>query len=71
MFLAKCLKEKLRRNYIESDNLETIERTKYPYKPRKKDPRVLLTFRQKGVGENQDSLIPQTFFFNQETPIFR
>ena len=66
MFLANSLKEKLRRNYLESDNLETIERTKYPYKPRKKDPRVLLSFRQKGDGENQDSLIPQTFFSTQK-----
>ena len=66
MFLANSLKEKLRRNYLESDNLEAIERIKYPYQPRKKDPRVLLTFRQKGDGENQDSLIPQTFFSTQK-----
>ena len=66
MFLANSLKEKLRRNYLESDNLEAIERIKYPYHPRKKDPRVLLTFRQKGDGENQDSLIPQTFFSTQK-----
>ena len=66
MFLANSLKEKLRRNYLESDNLEAIERIKHPYQPRKKDPRVLLTFRQKGDGENQDSLIPQTFFSTQK-----
>ena len=66
MFLANSLKEKLRRNYLESDNLEAIERIKYPYQPRKKDPRVLLTFRQRGDGENQDSLIPQTFFSTQK-----
>ena len=66
MFLANSLKEKLRRNYLESDNLEAIERIKYPYHPRKKDPRILLTFRQKGDGENQDSLIPQTFFSTQK-----
>jgi hypothetical protein len=62
MFLANSLKEKLRRNYLESDNTNTIEQTKYPYQSKKKDPRVLLSFRQKGDGENQDSLIPQNFF---------
>ena len=66
MFLANSLKEKLRRNYLESDNTNTIEQTKYPYQPKKKDPRVLLSFRQKGDGENQDSLIPQNFFSTQK-----
>ena len=62
MFLANSLKEKLRRNYLESDTTEAIETTKYPYKPPKKDPRVLLSFRQKVDGDNQESLIPQNFF---------
>ena len=66
MFLANSLKEKLRRNYLESDTAETIEGTKFSYKPRKKDPRVLLSFRQKGDGDNQDSLIPQNFFSTQK-----
>ena len=66
MFLANSLKEKLRRNYLESDTTEAIETTKYPYKPPKKDPRVLLSFRQKGDGDNQDSLIPPNFFSTQK-----
>ena len=66
MFLANSLKEKLRRNYLESDTTEAIETTKYPYKPPKKDPRVLLSFRQKGDGDNQESLIPQNFFSTQK-----
>ena len=66
MFLANSLKEKLRRNYLESDTNETIEATKFPYKPSKKDPRVLLSFRQKGDGDNQESLIPQNFFSTQK-----
>ena len=66
MFLANSLKEKLRRNYLESDTNELIEQTKFPYKPPKKDPRVLLTFRQKGDGDNQESLIPQNFFSTQK-----
>ena len=66
MFLANSLKEKLRRNYLASDTNETIEATKFPYKPSKKDPRVLLSFRQKGDGDNQESLIPQNFFSTQK-----
>ena len=66
MFLANSLKEKLRRNYFEGDSSEAIDQIKYPYKPRKKDPRVLLTFRQKGDGENQENLIPQNFFSTQK-----
>ena len=66
MFLANSLKEKLRRNFVESDTNDAIEQTKYPYQTKKKDPRVLLSFRQKGDGENQDYLIPQNFFSTQK-----
>ena len=66
MFLANSLKEKLRRNYFENDSTEAMDQIKYPYKPGKKDPRVLLTFRQKGDGENQEHLIPQNFFSTQK-----
>ena len=66
MFLANSLKEKLRRNFIENDTADTIEQTKFPYQKKKKDPRVLLSFRQKGDGENQDYLIPQNFFSTQK-----
>ena len=66
MFLANSLKEKLRRNFIENDSTETIEQTKFPYQIKKKDPRVLLSFRQKGDGDNQDFLIPQNFFSTQK-----
>ena len=66
MFLANSLKEKLRRNYYEGDSNDAIDQIKYPYKPRKRDPRVLLTFRQKGDGENQENLIPQNFFSTQK-----
>ena len=66
MFLANSLKEKLRRNFVESDTNDAIEQTKFPYHTKKKDPRVLLSFRQKGDGENQDYLIPQNFFSTQK-----
>ena len=66
MFLANSLKEKLRRNFVESDTNDAIEQTKFPYHKKKKDPRVLLSFRQKGDGENQDYLIPQNFFSTQK-----
>ena len=66
MFLANSLKEKLRRNFVESDTNDAIEQTKFPYQMKKKDPRVLLSFRQKGDGENQDNLIPQNFFSTQK-----
>lgn len=66
MFLANSLKEKLRRNFVESDTNDAIEQTKFPYHKKKKDPRVLLSFRQKGDGENQDNLIPQNFFSTQK-----
>jgi len=66
MFLANSLKEKLRRNFVESDTNDAIEQTKFPYQTKKKDPRVLLSFRQKGDGENQDNLIPQNFFSTQK-----
>ena len=66
MFLANSLKEKLRRNFVESDTNDAIEQTKFPYQTKKKDPRVLLSFRQKGDGENQDYLIPQNFFSTQK-----
>ena len=66
MFLANSLKEKLRRNYLENDSADTIEQTKFPYFPKKKDPRQLLSFRQTGDGDNQDSLIPQNFFSTQK-----
>ena len=61
MFLANSLKEKLKRNFLENE-VENMERNKFPYKARQKDPRVLLTFRQGGDGEeNQENLIPQKF----------
>ena len=66
MFLDNSLKEKLRRNIVESDTNDAIEQTKFPYHKKKKDPRVLLSFRQKGDGENQDYLIPQNFFSTQK-----
>ena len=66
MFLANSLKEKLRRNFVESDTNDAIEQTKFPYHKKKKDPRVLLSFRQKGDEENQDYLIPQNFFSTQK-----
>ena len=66
MFLANSLKEKLRRNYLENDSTEAIEQTQFPYKPPKKDPRILLSFRQKGDGDSQESLIPQSFFSTQK-----
>ena len=66
MFLANSLKEKLRRNFVENDTNDAIEQTKFPYQTKKKDPRVLLSFRQKGDGENQDYLIPQNFFSTQK-----
>ena len=66
MFLVNSLKEKLKRNFLESES-EPMSHTRFPYKSPQKDPRVLLTFRQKGEGgENQDNLIPQTFFSTQK-----
>ena len=66
MFLANSLKEKLKRNFLENE-MENMEQTKHPYKAPPKDPRVLLSFRQGGEGEeNQENLIPQTFFSTQK-----
>ena len=66
MFLANSLKEKLKRNFIENET-DNMEQTKHPYKSPPKDPRVLLSFRQGGEGEeNQENLIPQTFFSTQK-----
>ena len=66
MFLANSLKEKLKRNFLENET-ESIDQTKHPYKAPPKDPRVLLSFRQGGEGEeNQENLIPQTFFSTQK-----
>ena len=66
MFLANSLKEKLKRNFLENET-ENMEQTKHPYKAPPKDPRVLLSFRQGGEGEeNQENLIPQTFFSTQK-----
>ena len=66
MFLANSLKEKLKRNFLENET-ESMDQTKHPYKSPPKDPRVLLTFRQGGEGEeNQENLIPQTFFSTQK-----
>ena len=65
MFLANSLKEKLKRNFLENES--EMEQTKHPYKSPPKDPRVLLSFRQGGEGgENQENLIPQTFFSTQK-----
>ena len=66
MFLANSLKEKLKKNYFENDSMDVIEQTKYPYVPKGKNPRQLLSFRQKGDGENQENLIPQNFFSTQK-----
>ena len=66
MFLANSLKEKLKRNFLESE-ADGIDQTKHPYKAPPKDPRVLLSFRQGGeTSENQENLIPQTFFSTQK-----
>ena len=66
MFLANSLKEKLKRNFLESETND-IDQSKHPYKAPPKDPRVLLTFRQGGEGEeNQENLIPKTFFSTQK-----
>ena len=66
MFLANSLKEKLKRNFLENE-VESMEQNKFPYKAPPKDPRVLLSFRQGGDGEeNQENLIPQTFFSTQK-----
>ena len=66
MFLANSLKEKLKRNFLENET-ENMDQTKHPYKSPPKDPRVLLSFRQGGEGEeNQENLIPQTFFSTQK-----
>ena len=66
MFLANSLKEKLKRNFLENET-DNIDQTKHPYKAPPKDPRVLLSFRQGGEGEeNQENLIPQTFFSTQK-----
>ena len=66
MFLANSLKEKLKRNFLESETSD-IDQTKHPYKSPPKDPRVLLTFRQGEEGEeNQENLIPKTFFSTQK-----
>ena len=66
MFLANSLKEKLKRNFLENE-IDNIERTKFPYKSPPRDGRVLLCFRQGGDSiENQDNLIPQTFFSTQK-----
>ena len=66
MFLANSLKEKLKRNFLENET-DNIDQTKHPYKAPPKDPRVLLTFRQGGEGEEgQENLIPQTFFSTQK-----
>ena len=71
MFLANSLKEKLKRNFLENET-DNIDQTKHPYKAPPKDPRVLLSFRQGGEGEeNQENLIPQTFFFDSKITIFR
>ena len=66
MFLANSLKEKLKKNYFENDSMDVIEQTKYPYVSKGKNPRQLLSFRQKGDGENQENLIPQNFFSTQK-----
>ncbi len=66
MFLANSLKEKLKKNYFENDSMDVIEQTKYPYVPKGKNPRQLLSFRQKGDSENQENLIPQNFFSTQK-----
>ena len=66
MFLANSLKEKLKRNFLESETND-MEQTKHPYKAPPKDHRVLLSFRQGGDGEeDQENLIPQTFFSTQK-----
>ena len=66
MFLANSLKEKLKRNFLENET-DNMEQTKFPYKSPPKDPRVLLSFRQGGDElENQENLIPQTFFSTQK-----
>ena len=66
MFLANSLKEKLKRNFLESETND-IDQSKHPYKAPPKDPRVLLTFRQGGESEeNQENLIPKTFFSTQK-----
>ena len=66
MFLANSLKEKLKRNFLENE-VESMEQCKHPYKAPPKDPRVLLTFRQGGDSQdNQENLIPQTFFSTQK-----
>ena len=66
MFLANSLKEKLKRNFLESET-ESMDQTKHPYKAPPKDARVLLSFRQGGDGEeNQENLIPQKFFSTQK-----
>ena len=66
MFLANSLKEKLKRNFLENE-IDNIERTKFPYKSPPRDGRVLLCFRQGGDSiENQENLIPQTFFSTQK-----
>jgi hypothetical protein len=66
MFLANSLKEKLKRNFLENE-VESMEQSKHPYKAPPKDPRVLLTFRQGGDSQdNQENLIPQTFFSTQK-----
>ena len=66
MFLANSLKEKLKRNFLENET-NNMEQTKFPYKSPPKDPRVLLSFRQGADGEDeQENLIPQTFFSTQK-----
>ena len=66
MILANSLKEKLKRNYMENET-NSMEQTKFPYKSPPKDPRVLLSFRQGADGEEeQENLIPQTFFSTQK-----
>jgi len=66
MFLANSLKEKLKRNFLENET-DDMEQTKFPYKSPPKDPRVLLSFRQGADGEDdQENLIPQTFFSTQK-----
>ena len=65
MFLANSLKDKLKKEFIESES-SNLNETLHPYKPPPKDPRAFLTFRE-GEGETtEDNLIPQNFFSTQK-----
>ena len=65
MFLANSLKDKLKKEFIESE-ASNFGETRFPYKPPPKDPRAFLTFRE-GEGETtQENLIPQNFFSTQK-----